>query len=169
MTTSLSDIFVIILGCFLLLLAWLVVGMLMHMLLNKLSLYDKIKYVHKFKIPEKYQTKVNPIYELCNDNWDGSIFSIKKWSLKYYQKEGHQILCLFLIYPVEFFTYGYQVDDTVFLCKKKDIETVVGTLEENYERLWAKNNEEYLTDRALKDKQQEVINQLNKTFSENYE
>jgi hypothetical protein len=140
-----------------------------YALLNKLSLYDKIKYVHKFKISEKYRTKVNPIYELTENNWDGSVFYIKKWSLKYYQREGHQILSLFLIYPVEFLTYGYQNDDTIYLCKKKDIETIEGTLDENYERLWAIENEKYLIDNALKDKQQNVINGLNKTFSENYE
>lgn len=166
---TLSDFAALILGGFLLLMLWLVIGMFIHMLLDKFSLYEKIKYVHKFKIPEKYQTKVNPIYELTNNNWDGSVFYIKKWSLKYYQREGHQILSLFLIYPVEFLTYGYQSDDTIYLCKKKDIETVVGTLEENYERLWAIENEKYLTERALKDKQQDVINGLNKTFSENYE
>jgi hypothetical protein len=55
------------------------------------------------------------------------------------------------------------------LCKKKDIETIEGTLDENYERLWAIENEKYLIDNALKDKQQNVINGLNKTFSENYE
>ncbi len=166
---TLSDFALLILAGFLLLSMWLVFGMIMHMLLNKLSLYDKIKYVHKFKIPEKYQIKVNPIYELTENNWDGSVFYIKKWSLMYYQREGHQILSLFLIYPVEFLTYGYQVEDTVFLCEKKDIENIEGTLEDNYERNWKLENEEHLAKRALKDKQIELITLLNKEFEENYE
>ena len=166
---TLSDFAALILGGFLLLMLWFVFGMFVHMLLNKFSLYEKIKYVHKFKIPEKYQTKVNPIYELTEDNWDSSVFYIKKWSLRFFQKETHPILSIFLIYPIEFLTYGYQNDDSIYLCNKKDIESIEGTLEENYERIWLKENEKYLTEKALKNKQIEFVSELNKTFNENYE
>jgi len=148
---------------------WLIIGMVISSWLEKYPWYNKIKYTYKFKIPEKYETKVNPIYELTDNEWDSSSFFIKKWSLRFYQKGKHQILAIFLIYPVEFLSFGYQYDDSVFICKKKDIESIEGTLEENYERIWSKENEEYLREKALKDKQIEFVGELNKTFNENYE
>jgi hypothetical protein len=148
---------------------WFIVGMVISSWFGRYSWYNKIKYTYKFKIPEKYETKVNPIYELTDDEWNSTSFFIKKWSLRFYQKETHQILAIFLIYPVEFLSFGYQHDDSVFLCKKKDIESIEGTLEENYERIWSKENEEYLREKALKDKQIEFVGELNKTFNENYE
>jgi hypothetical protein len=45
----------------------------------------------------------------------------------------------------------------------------VGTLEENYEKIWAKENEQYLTEKALKDQQKQKIKDLNQVFDENYE
>lgn len=164
----LETIVPIALGTLLVLVVWLVFSMMVHSWISRYSWYEKIKYTYKFKIPEKFQTKVSPIYELCENDWDSGM-NIRKWSLQYYQKEGHMILSLFLLYPIEFLTYGYQIDDTVFLCKKKDIESVEGTLEENYEKIWAKENEEYLTKRALKDNQKQKIKDLNQVFDENYE
>lgn len=159
-----------IVGVTLLVLAvWLVVGVVISSWFQKYPWYNKIKYTYKFKIPEKYETKVNPIYELTDDEWNNSSFFIKKWSLQFYQKETHLILSIFLIYPIEFLSYGYQLEDTVFLCKKKDIESIGGTLEENYEMIWGKENEKYLTERAEKDKQKQKIKNLNQIFDENYE
>jgi len=143
--------------------------MMLHSWVLRYSWYEKIKYTYKFKIPEKFQTKVSPIYELTSNEWNNSSFLIKKWSLKFYQKDEHFLLSLFLIYPIEFLSYGYQFEDSVFLCKKKDIESVEGTLEENYEKIWVKENEQYLTEKALKDQQKQRIKDLNQVFDENYE
>jgi hypothetical protein len=169
MKEIMETIAAIVLLTFLALAVWLVVGMVVHSWLEKYPWYNKIKYTYKFKIPEKYETKVNPIYELTDDEWNNTSFFIKKWSLRFYQKEAHQILAIFLIYPIEFLSFGYQHDDSVFLCKKKDIESIEGTLEENYEKIWAKENEQYLTEKALKDQQKQRIKDLNQVFDENYE
>lgn len=164
-----ENIFVAIILIVFFLLLWLCAGLILQYVLKKLSIYDKILYTHKFKIPEKYSVKKSPIYELVDNEWNTGSFYIKKWSLQYYEKEGHMFLSIFLLYPTLFLTYGYQVEDTVFLCEKKDIENITGTLEDNYERIWASENEEYLTKRALKDKQHELVDLLNKEFIENYE
>jgi hypothetical protein len=169
MTITLEDISVFILGGALFLGLWLVFGMVMKSWLSSYFWCEKIKYIHKFKIPEKYKSKVSPIYELCESDWETDRLVIKKWSLKFYEKEKNQILSVFLIYPIEFLSYGYQLEDAVFLCYKKDTESIGGTLEENYERIWGKENEQYLTEKAEKDKQKSKIKDLNQIFDENYE
>ena len=169
MTITFQNISVFILGGALTLFGWLIFGIVMKSWLSSYSWYNKIKHTHKFKIPEKYKIKVSPIYELTDDEWYTSDFYVKKWSLKFYEKERYLILSFFLIYPFEFLSYGYQLEDTVFLCKKKDIESVEGTLEENYERIWGKENENYLTEKTEKDKQKQKIKDLNQIFDENYE
>jgi hypothetical protein len=168
MKELIENTFVVIVGLILFFGIWLVIGMLLTTWLSRYEWYKKIKYIYKFEIPKKYQTKVSPIYELSEDDWNGGML-IRKWSLRYYEKERHQILSLFLFYPIEFLTYGYQIEDTVFVCKKKDVDSIVGTLEENYERIWGKENAEYLREKEIKDQQKQRIKDLNQVFDENYE
>lgn len=153
----------------LLLLVWLVIGMITMSLISKYKWYTKIKYIHKFKIPKRFKTKVSPIYNLETSDWDGSKMVIKKWSLQYYEKEIYQILSILLIYPTQFLSYGYQFEDSVFLCKREDVESIEGTLEENYERIWSEKNKEYLEECAIKNKRKEHIEKLNEIFTQNYE
>ncbi len=168
MKELIENIFVVIIGLMVFFGIWLTVGMVLTSWLSRYSWYGKIKYEYKFKIPEKYRTKVNPIYELREDDWNDGL-NIRKWSLRYYEKEKHQVLSLLLIYPIQFLTYGYQIEDTVRLCSKKEIDSVTGTLEENYELIWGKENEKYLLEKELKDKKKQKIKNLNQVFEENYE
>jgi hypothetical protein len=164
-----ENIFVFILGIALFLMMWLLLGLIMNSWLSRYSWYEKIKYVHKFKIPEKYKSKVNPIYELCKSDWEYDRLIIKKWSLKFYEKEKNQILSILLIYPIKFLSYGYQFEDYVFLCMKNDVESINGTLEENYERIWGEQNKEYQEEVRVKNTHNKMIEDLNKTFLENFE
>lgn len=169
MKEILENIVVVFLFGVIFLAIWLVLGMIINSWLSRYSWYKKIKYVHKFKIPEKYKSKVNPIYELCESDWEYDRLIIKKWSLKFYEKQKNEILSIFLIYPIKFLSYGYQFEDSVFLCMKNDIESIGGTLEENYERIWSKENEQYLIEKTVKDKKKQKIKDLNQVFEENYE
>lgn len=168
MKGTLENIFAVLLGTGLLLIIWLIIGVVLRVTLEKFSLYKKIKYTHRFRIPERYETKVDPIYELIESEWTNS-YHIRKWSLKWYEKEPHMFLSIMLIYPTEFLTYGYQSDGSVFICEKKDIKEIKGSLEENYERIWNKENEEYLLKNGLKNEQIKFVDELNKVFNENYE
>jgi hypothetical protein len=168
MEGTLENIFVIVLAIALLLGIWLIIGMVLKSWFDSHSWYQRIKYTHKFKVPERYRTKVDPIYELIESEWSNS-YHIRKWSLKWYEKEPHMFLSIMLIYPTEFLTYGYQSDGSVFICEKKDIKEIKGSLEENYERIWNKENEEYLLKNGLKNEQVKFVDELNKVFNENYE
>jgi hypothetical protein len=168
MKGTLENIFVIVLAIAILLGIWLLIGMVLKSWFDSYSWYKRIKYTHKFKVPERYKTKVDPIYELIESEWSNS-YHIRKWSLKWYEKEPHMFLSIMLIYPTEFLTYGYQSDGSVFICEKKDIKEIKGSLEENYERIWNKENEEYLLKNGLKNEQIKFVDELNKVFNENYE
>jgi hypothetical protein len=168
MKGTLENIFVIALAIALLLGIWLIIGMVLKSWFDSYSWYKRIKYTHKFKVPERYKTKVDPIYELTESEWTNS-YHIRKWSLKWYEKESHMFLSIMLIYPTEFLTYGYQSDGSVFICEKKDIKEIKGSLEENYERIWNKENEEHLLKNGLKNEQIKFVDELNKVFNENYE
>lgn len=164
-----ENIFVFALGTVLILMVWLVFGLSVSSFFSRFKWYNKIKFIHKFKIPKRYKSKVTPIYELVESDWDGHRLVIKKWSLQYYEPEIYQILSLMLIYPTKFLRYGYQFEDSVFLCLKKDIESLNGTLEENYERIWGEQNKEYQEEVRVKNTRNKMIEDLNKTFLENFE
>jgi hypothetical protein len=168
MKGTLENIFAVLLGTGLLLIIWLIIGVVLKVTLEKFSWYKKIKYTHRFRMQERYKTKVDPIYELTESEWTNS-YHIRKWSLRWYEKEPHMFLSIMLIYPTEFLTYGYQSDGSVFICEKKDIKEIKGSLEENYERIWNKENEEYLLKNGLKNEQIKFVDELNKVFNENYE
>jgi hypothetical protein len=169
MKETTENIFAIIFLPIFLLIIWFGLGLIINSWFSKYNWYTKIKYIHKFKIPKRFKTKVSPIYKIETSDWDGSKMVIKKWSLQYYEKDIHQILSIFLIYPTQFLSYGYQLEDSVFLCKREDVESIKGTLEENYEKIWNEKNKEYLEECIIKNKRKEHINKLNEIFTKNYE
>jgi hypothetical protein len=165
---TLEDIFVCILGTVLFFMVWLCIGFGIRLFLIKRSWYEKIIITYRFRIPERFKTKVDPIYELKNSEWDDTMI-IKKWSLMEYEKDWHELLSSLFLYPIRFISYGYQLEDSVSLCKRSKLEDVQGTLEENYERIWGKNNAEHLRDEEIRKKRKNIINNLNQTFNENFE
>lgn len=156
-------------GTILLLLVWLCVGLGIRVFLMNRSWYDKILITYRFGIPKRFKTKVDPIYELADSNWDYDNMIIKKWSLKEYEKDWHELLSSLLLYPIKFMSYGYRFEDSVYLCKRDELEGLQGTLKENYERIWAEKNAEHLKDEEIRNRRKNIINNLNQTFNENFE
>lgn len=169
MKETTENIFAIIILSTLLLILWFVIGLIINSWFSRYNWYTKIKYIHKFKNSKRFETKVSPIYKIETSDWDGSKMVIKKWSLQYYEKDIHQILSIFLIYPTQFLSYGYQLEDSVFLCKREDVGSIKGTLEENYEIIHNKNNKKYHEECVIRNKREEHINKLNEIFTKNYE
>jgi hypothetical protein len=66
-----ENIFVFVLGTALILMVWLVFGLSVSSFFSRFKWYNKIKFIHKFKIPKRYKSKVTPIYELVESDWDG--------------------------------------------------------------------------------------------------
>ena len=166
---TVSDFGAYFLGTILFFMVWLCIGFGIRVFLMKRSWYGKILITYRLRIPKRFKTKVDPIYELTDSNWDGNRMIIKKWSLKEYEKDWHELLSSLLLYPIKFISYGYQLEDSVLLCERSELENVQGTLEENYERIWGKNNAEHLRDEEIRNKRKNIINNLNQTFNENFE
>lgn len=148
---------------------WLIFGLILSSIFSKFKWYNEIMFVYKIKKPKKYELKVTPIYEICESEWETGRFLIKKWSLRYYEPEVYELLSPMLIYPIKILKYGYQFEDSVFFCFKKDLEYVSGTLEENYERIFDEQNKKYQEEVRIKNSHNKIIGDLNKTFLENFE
>jgi hypothetical protein len=131
--------------------------------------WDKIKITIRLPKPKKYLVKVDPIYELAEWSDYDSDLKIVKWSLSYDSKYFIQFLLLIIPYPVELLFWKYHEENSHFLCKKEDVGDVVGTLEENYNRLhdaWLIEHNERI---AIYTAKENKIDELNKEFKANYE
>ena len=85
----------------------------------------------KFK---KFKGKISPIYKVYLSEYLPNYY-IKKYSLKYKENEGFDVLSLLLIpYPTSIYKFGYdEENDKYILCKKEDIETCKEDIGEVYE------------------------------------
>ena len=150
------------------LIALIVVCGLIHILLHWSGLWDKICVKIKIPKPKKFLTKVSPIYEVKDDNWNEGYF-IHKYELTYRQKGGVQFLLILIPYPIEILFYEYEWCGSMFLCKNDEIETIDRDIKDIYEEKAEIQRLEYEKDKSIKDSKKNKINQLNKVFNENYE
>jgi hypothetical protein len=153
----------------LLLVIWILVSSIIVSVFSKFNFYKKLEITYKLKIPQKFNERKSPIYVLSESVWGDSELFIKKWVHRYYEPEIYQLISIMVIYPIRILRYGYQFEDSVFLCLKKDVEMIEGTLEENYERIWGEQNKEHQEELRIKNNQNKMIENLNKTFFENIE
>lgn len=159
----LLEIGVVILLCYIL-------SMMFHCLLYFLGVWDKIKIKINLPKPKKYLTKVDPIYELYKNHWSDYV-CVRKWSLKY-GDEGTtalQFLIMIIPYPIEFYSYRYNIDDTVVVCNVGDEETITEDIGVIYERNWNKLYQKEIEKQKKKDSINNVYKTANKIFNENYE
>ena len=131
--------------------------------------WGKIKITIRLPKPKKYLVKVDPIYELTE--WDAydSDLKIVKWSLSYDSKYFIQFLLLFIPYPVELLFWRYREERSYFLCKKENVGEVVGTLEENFNRIHDACFIEHEKEMSIYMAKENKIDELNKEFKANYE
>lgn len=153
---------------FFILLIWLIVGMSFHSVIRGVKFFERIKIRIRRKDENKYRNKVNPIYRIRESSW-GTEMYIDKWSLKYNNKEWVDILLFFIPYPIEVLFWGYSIDDSVYICDKKNISNITGTLEHNYEKLWNEKNDELNMKLKIRESQEQKIQELNETFLNNHE
>lgn len=166
-----ANFFTTIFFIFVILLLWLFLGMIITIQLRKLNWYNNLTITYRFKIPQRYLTKCTPIYELVESEWDSNRLRIRKWSLQYHQKEIHDIIsCMFFFIPIQFLTYGYVIEGVVEYFKKDELEEKsTESLEASYERIWGVENEYRLKKLQVTNRRKEIIDNLNKTFNDNYE
>jgi hypothetical protein len=130
--------------------------------------WNKMSVVMKFPKDKKYETKVDPIYEI-REHYGGSMF-IHKWSLKYTTNVGGELLCgIFIIYPTEFLFWRYAPDENVYLCEKENLSKYESfTLKSLYEERMDKINEENRLKQEKKNSQNKLIDNFNLEFKQNY-
>lgn len=159
-------IMIYILGILFFTLIWWIASGFIHLGFKQFGIWDKVCIRTKKKIHPKYTTKVDPIFELFEDYW-GSGMYVRKWELRYGTKENTQFLLSIIPYPIEILYYQYIKVDSFYMCEKDDVEKVTSkyTLEEFFEE---KLREQDLK-RVEKQKKENTIELLNKTFKENYE
>lgn len=163
-----EDIFIGIIATVFLCAILFILGMMYHSFFSRFDWYNKIKWTIYFKNEKKFGQKASPIYKLNQTDWSREMF-IEKWTLKYYNKELTDLLCFLSPYPIVILFWGYSHDDSVYICEKEDVLKIVGTLEENYERIWAEKNKEYIQREKELSERRKKIEQLNEVFIKNYE
>ncbi len=140
---------------------------LLHILLYFLEIRDKIALNIKLPKRKRYLTKVDPIYELLEDEWYG--WCIRKWELGYGNTSDGLLLLMHLIpYPINLLQYKYVATGVIYLKDVKYTDINV-SLKEYYEAQWFIENAERLEKEALKKERQAKRDNLNKLFNENYE
>jgi hypothetical protein len=155
----------IVLGVFLLLL----LSGTLHIILYITGLWEIIKIKVNLPKPKKYLTKVDPIYELYRDEW-GEFVTIRKWSLGYNNENTIWLQLIFLLipYPIEFFSYGYHIEDSVVACRYGQEETITEDIGIIYERNWEIIYGKEIEEKRKKELIDNVYKTANKIFNENY-
>ena len=146
---------------------YMIFAFLLHILLYFLEIRDKIALNIKLPKRKRYLTKVDPIYELLDDEWNG--WCIRKWELGYDECSiGLLLLMPFIPYPVNLLQYKYVATGVIYLndVKYTDIDV---SLKEYYEAQWLIENAERLEIDARKKELKNKRDNLNKVFNENYE
>lgn len=149
---------------------WIIFCVAMHIILGSLGLFDKARIMFKVPKSKKYLSKLDPIYELYNNNYGYSHYYIRKWSLSYKMNETFPALNVILFpWPLGPEIYKYHIENSYFICEKKDVSNIEGDLESNYN---IKHNESLVKEaekKRLKDEKNSKIKELNRSFKENYE
>jgi hypothetical protein len=146
---------------------YIIFAFLLHISLYSLEIRDKIALNIKLPKRKRFLTKVDPIYELLDDEWNG--WCIRKWELGYDDANVGLLLLMHLIpYPVNLLQYKYTSTGKIYLndVKYTDIDV---SLKEYYEAQWFIENAERLEIDARKKELKNKRDNLNKVFNENYE
>lgn len=144
-------------------------SIVIHLIFYFTGLWDKLAVTIKLPKSKKYQDKVDPIYELRESNWDDTVY-IYKWSLMYKPNESWLIMLVLIIpYPIILEKFGYYVEDSVYICDKKNVVELGDDLKTIYENKMEKINQEEKIKKEKRDKIKNKFDTLNQIFNENYE
>ena len=144
-----------------------VFAFLLHIILYFLEIRDKIAVNIKLPKRKRFLAKVDPIYELLDDEWNG--WYIRKWELGYSDTSDGLLLLMHLVpYPVNLLQYKYVATGVIYLNDVKYTDINV-SLKEYYEAQWFIENAAQIEIDARKKELKNKRDNLNKVFNENYE
>lgn len=148
------------------LLIWACFSGLIHLLFYSTNLWEKYKITFRKSKDPKYFTKDDPIYEIKESEWDGSLY-VNKWELGYDVRNNVQAWLYLIPWPIDILYYEYQQKMGYYACDRDDIEEFASkyTLEEYYEM---RQREEDL-ERTLRLTRKNMVEELNSNFNKNYE
>lgn len=126
----------------------------------------------KIKLPKhkKYEGKVDPIYEVKQGDYD-DYYSVHKWELGYEVADGLTMLSIAIVpLPVNFYRYGYNHVESFKICELNGIYDITPEyMIEFFEQKWEEQVRENEERRSRRNKKENQLDLLNKTFNENYE
>jgi hypothetical protein len=153
-----------------LIIIWSIISGIIHVLLNLLDLSDKIKIRIYRPIPKRYLVKDNPIYEIKQCSFSNSMY-VYKWELGYEMSVDMQFLLILIPYPIDIFYYRYIQQVGFFACENNEIEDFASKydLEDFYEIKHQEQERKYIEEIKKETRQKNLIENLNSTFTKNYE
>lgn len=141
----------------------------LHLILYITNVWIKYPIIIRLPKSKKYNKKVDPIYELRESDWNNEVY-IYKWSLMYSDVDSFLTLLLLLIpYPIIIKKFGYNVENNVYICEKKNVIELGDDLKTIYENKMEKLKQEETVRRNKVDKVKDKFDKLNQIFNENYE
>ena len=149
----------------------ILLSLIVNLILLSLEIRNKVAWTIKLPKKKKYLIKVDPIYEIYQeDYWPG--YRIRKWGLKWDQPEKWEVRTfLFSPYPIRLEKFGYVVENSFFLCDHDKITLLDPdrSIEDTYNELylkWKTEDDIKVADQKLKE---EILEGKNKIFKQNYE
>jgi hypothetical protein len=141
------------------------------MVLNVIYMMFNIGRIN-IKLPKdkKYDGKVDPIYEVKQDSYD-DYYSVHKWELGYEEAEGLTMLSIVTIpLPVMVYRYGYNHVNSYKICELGEIYNITPVyMIDFFEQKWEEQLKETEEWKLRRNKKENHLDILNKTFNENYE
>ena len=152
------------------LISWIIGSLLVRLSLLAFKLDDLFPNKIYLKKPDKFLTKVDPIYELFQVEIDGDYY-IKKYSLGY--KLDNTISgFLFFFIPVPIYFYRYRYIDNrwaFFACSKDYILSFDSDIKTVYETKLLDDAETEIRTKKYEDEILNKISEINAIYTENYE
>lgn len=162
METILTQIVEVILSTIIIVMIWaIVVGVL-----NLILIYENKHYYIKLRKPKKYEGKVTPIYEVCQNEIHSSNYYIRKWELRW--NKDMTFTALFIPGMMGFEKYEYVDVGSYFLGEKHQLVDITRPIKE----IWEEKNDKFVKkyEEEIEKEKAEIrkVEQVNKEFNQNY-
>ena len=148
------------------LLLWTMLCVVLQIIFMSTHITDRHPILIKLPTPKRFKGKLTPIYKVTTDHCFGKKYAIEKWEIMYTGEIWVNIINFILPYPVIFKIQRYKHVGT-FPCVSL-LEDITEDISIMYERLYEDHMLIYNTSLNSEKSKKDKLNQINKTFNENY-
>jgi hypothetical protein len=153
---------------FIVLIVWCAIIFILFLFeLKYKKLWEKLTWKIYLSKSINYKGKTSPIYKIQHHQYEG--YYIDRYSLKY--NEVFEWFSPFLLYPIDFYKWGYSCDESIFICHTKEEikQTLNGiTIKVYYENAISDMEDKNKIEEIKKREINNIINDANKEFDDNY-